>query len=198
MVAQSNKMNKKMKKRKIRISRVLPILIAVIIIFVIFNYIVIPPKVSKNAEKYRFSPFNIAGLESITVDDNRIVYKFSSISRSFTMIGVLSGKTRINGFYRTEDEYRPYDEKNIDSVNKVYFAMTSKYIVLNRNGQEKMEGLKMMKDKTGMYIWGIDQPTIIYNKYDYYENVKYATFQEYENNEWTTSDKYSASIYELE
>lgn len=190
--------NKKKKKRKIRIHIVLPILVAIIIFFVIFNYIVIPPKVSKNAEKYRFSPFNIAGLESITVDDNRIVYKFSSISRSFTMIGVLSGKTSINGFYRTEDEYRPYDEKNIDSVNKVYFAITSKYIVLNRNGQEKMEGLKLMKDKSGMYILGIDQPTILYNKYDYDENVKYATFQEYENNEWTTQDKYSDSIFELE
>ena len=90
------------------------------------------------------------------------------------------------------------DEKSIDSVNKVYFTVTSKYIVLNRNGQEKMEGLKLMKDKSGMYILGIDQPTILYNKYDYDENVIYATFQEYENNEWTTQDKYSDSIFELE
>ena len=179
------------KKRRIRISRVIPIL--VVIVFLIINYIVIPPKVSKNAEKYRFNPFNIAGLESITVDENRIVYKFSSLSRTFTMIGVVSKGTSINGFYLTEYKGNPFYEKNINSDNRVYFSITSKYIVLNRNGQEDMEGLKIMKNKKGTYIWGFDQPDIEFIKYDYEENVLHGIRQEY-NDGWDKPEKYSNTI----
>lgn len=188
-------MEPKKKKRKIRIERVIPILI--VIVFVIINYIVIPPKVSLKAEKYWFSPFNIVGLESITVDENKIVYKFSSLSRVVTLADVIFKKSDINGFYLTGDNKKPFDQINIDSANKVYFTLTSKYIVLNRNGNEDFKGLKIMKETTGTYIWELEEPEIQLNKYDYGYNELNGIYQEYHDG-WDKPKKYSTTIYYFE
>ena len=150
-----------------------------------------------NAEKHWFAPFNIVGLESITVDENKIVYKFSSLSRVVTLADVIFKKSDINGFYLTGDNKKPFDEINIDSDNKVYFTLTSKYIVLNRNGNEDVAGLKILKETTGTYIWGLEHPTIRLNKYDYGFNELQGFYQSYDDG-WDKPEKYSDTIFYFE
>ena len=47
------------------------------------NYIVLPPKVSSNAQKYKYNQNNMLKLKSITVDENKVIYEVSSLNKYF-------------------------------------------------------------------------------------------------------------------
>ena len=189
MVAQSNKMNKKMKKRKIRISRVLPILVAIIIFYVIFNYIVIPPKVSKNAKKYSYNSFNILKLKSITVDNDRIIYEFSSLNLFFNGLYV-----KINQKYNDEDYLRGYfneidkETKQYDLTDyKIISTLTSNCLIISLQDEIEISSVRCSykKGKSGEQLYiivaGMDNPklhklsgldeTIIYEQQSQYFDI---------------------------
>ena len=71
------------KRKKIIIICLSVILIVAFITLAIMNYIVLPPKVSSNAQKYKYNHNNILKLKSITVDENKVIYEFCSFDKYF-------------------------------------------------------------------------------------------------------------------
>ena len=57
--------------------------IAVLVALTIVNFFVLPPKASANALKYKYNQNNILKLKSITIDDNKLIYEFSSLNILF-------------------------------------------------------------------------------------------------------------------
>ena len=72
-----------MKKRNIVIIFLSSILI-ILCVLAIINYIILPPKVSKNAQRYTFNQNNMLKLKSITVDGNMVIYEFGSSNKYFS------------------------------------------------------------------------------------------------------------------
>ena len=72
------------KQSKIILICLSSIFIVVSIALWIINYIILPPKVSENAIKYKYNHNNMLMLKSITVDSDKVIYEFSSLNKYFS------------------------------------------------------------------------------------------------------------------
>ena len=77
-----------MEKKGKRVRNKILILLCVIIIamlaaLAIVNYIVLPPKASESAVKYKYHGYDSMHLKSITEDENYWIFEFSSLNKYF-------------------------------------------------------------------------------------------------------------------
>ena len=174
-----------MKKRiKIFIICISSILIIAFIVLAIMNYIVLPPKVSSNAQKYKYNQNNMLKLKSITVDENKVIYEFSSLNKYFHKNYIKKcGK---------ESEYTSFLELhkviNIDTNESIMFSydnytivssFTSNYLVISLKDSNKPDSIRI--NYKGGNFNKYDSIVITLNNTEGYEKLKIAKRYNYPN-----------------
>lgn len=172
-----------MKKRiKLFIIALASILIIAFIVLAIINYIVLPPKVSANAQKYKYNQNNMLNLKSITVDGNKVIYEFSSLNKFFhknyiRRHGDETAHTAYLELFKVEDR-EDNSGKNIYPIDyTIISSITSNYLVITLEETDKYDFLRCH------YLGGM------LNKYSYlcialsnlegYENLEMAKGYDY-------------------
>ena len=131
-----------MKKRNIVIIFLSSILI-ILCVFAIINFIILPPKVSANAQKYKYNHNNILKLKSITVDEDTIIYEFGSTNELFNNKYVEKRTKKQERsfleFYTIED-YRNNSGSSFYSNNyEIKSTLFSNYLMVKTEEKEKID-----------------------------------------------------------
>ena len=186
------------------------ILLIILLIIGLFNYFIIPPKYSKEAVKYTVDKNNILGLKSVTVDEKRVIYEFSSRNKYFNYFYVKHNQKENNSQYYCElfdiiDNKRKigYYSENY----KIISTLTSNYFIVYKEGQDKTDSINCtyIGDKKDDYfyvhiiIWGYENPGItkIYDLIN--ENTTIWERQKYnsETKKWDEIETTTSYYYDL-
>ena len=163
--------------------------IAVLVALTIVNFFVLPPKASANALKYKYNQNNILKLKSITIDDNKLIYEFSSLNILFNGLYVKINQKNndeeyLNGYLNEIDkETKQYDLTDY----KIISTLTSNYLIISLQDEIEISSVrcsyKKGKTEEQLYIIvsGMDNPklhklsgldeTIIYKQQSQYFDI---------------------------
>ncbi len=131
-------------KKRIRIIIIcLSSILIILCVFAIINFIILPPKVSKNAQRYTFNHNNMLKLKSITVDGDTIVYEFGSTNVFFNNKYVekrtKEQERSFLEFYTIED-YRNNSGSSYYSNNyEIKSTLFSNYLIVKIEEKEKID-----------------------------------------------------------
>jgi len=174
-----------MKKEK-RINKKIIILISVIIMILAVvaavNYIILPPKISENAIKYKYYGYNYMHLKSIIDDENNVIIEFGSINKYFNYF-FNRNKIEASGdnlkFIRWIGNFDPYS--NTESFPDYYIisTLTSNYLVISKSPEMKTKDLYSFN-----YDMDYQDVTIQLRFFEKYENAQIYMSKDYiKNNE---------------
>lgn len=131
-------------KKRIRIIIIcLSSILIILFVLAIINFIILPPKVSKNAQRYKFNNNNILNLKSITVDEDTIIYEFGSTNELFNNKYVEKRTKKQERsfleFYTIED-YRNNSGSSFYSNNyEIKSTLFSNYLMVKIEEKEKID-----------------------------------------------------------
>lgn len=185
------------------------ILLIIISIIGIFNFYVVPPKCSKEAVKHKVDKNNLLGLKSITVDEDKIIYEFSSRNKYFNYVYIKHNQKDNNSQYYCE-LFDIIDNKKIGYYSenyKIISSLTSNYFIVYKDGQDKTDSIKCTYtgDKKDNFFYvhiiinGYENPGIT-KSYDLIdENTTVWERQKYNSTtkEWDEIEKSTSYYYDL-
>lgn len=173
-----------MEKKRKRVRNKILILLCVIIIamlaaLAIVNYIVLPPKASENAVKYKYHGYDSMHLKSITEDENYWIFEFSSLNKYFNK--------NFNWKYIEKCQEKPISSAEKDPYIKCYCSgpadsylrfypkyyivstLTSNYIVFNKDSEIEPEAIAFCVFES---IYGESRDIVInYNISEGFDNI---------------------------
>ena len=181
--------------------------IAVLVALTIVNFFVLPPKASANALKYKYNQNNILKLKSITIDDNKLIYEFSSLNILFNGLYVKINQKNndeeyLNGYLNEIDkETKQYDLTDY----KIISTLTSNYLIISLQDEIEISSVrcsyKKGKTEEQLYIIvsGMDNPklhklsgldeTIIYKQQSQYFDINKGKWNKPQKKEFDKSVK---------
>ena len=181
--------------------------IAVLVALTIVNFFVLPPKASANALKYKYNQNNILKLKSITIDDNKLIYEFSSLNILFNGLYVKINQKNndeeyLNGYLNEIDkETKQYDLTDY----KIISTLTSNYLIISLQDEIEISSVRCSykKKKTGEQLYiivsGMDNPklhklsgldeTIIYKQQSQYFDINKGKWNKPQKKEFDKSVK---------
>lgn len=131
------------KKLQIFLICISTIFIIASIVLAIVNYVVLPPKVSSSAIKYKFNHYNMLKLKSVTLDGERIIYEFSSLNKYFNK-NYASKNKREKSFlelYNAENDQNneglKYNPKDVEIISTI----TSNYLIVTIEQEKKPDSV---------------------------------------------------------
>lgn len=131
------------KQSKIILICLSSIFIVVSIALWIINYIILPPKVSENAIKYKYNHNNMLMLKSITVDSDKVIYEFSSLNKYFNNNYAFknkSNKTYLELYY-VENDPNHEGIKNTSKDFEIVSTITSNYLIVSFEQDKKPDSV---------------------------------------------------------
>ena len=171
------------------------------------NFFVLPPKASANALKYKYNQNNILKLKSITIDDNKLIYEFSSLNILFNGLYVKINQKNndeeyLNGYLNEIDkETKQYDLTDY----KIISTLTSNYLIISLQDEIEISSVRCSykKGKTGEQLYiivsGMDNPklhklsgldeTIIYKQQSQYFDINKGKWNKPQKKEFDKSVK---------
>jgi len=204
------------KQSKIILICLSSIFIVVSIAFWIINYIILPPKVSENAIKYKYNHNNILKLKSITVDGNKVIYEFGALNKYYKKTYIEKNSKEVETHNRTylelylAENYHTIKGSEYNSNNfNIVSTLTSNFLIISLDEERETNSVKCFyigqeEDSFDyMYITvnsGYENPgiSIIYD--DILENISTVKYQTYdkEKKKWSEisgwSDYYSKIV----
>ena len=155
-------------KIKMIIRIIIPIIVVMIVCLVMLNFFVLPPKVSKNAKRYEYNSSNILKLKSIIVDEDRIIYEFSSLNLFFNWFYVKNNlkdsyEEYLKGYYNVIDQET--QQYNLTDY-KIVSTITSNYLIVSLKDEIEISSIrcsynmKKSGEKIFIIISGTDNPKI--------------------------------------
>jgi len=211
-----------MGKKERRINKKTIIIICVLIILMlaalaVVNYIILPPKASENAIKYKFHGYNYAHLKSITDDEDSVIFEFSSLNKYFNK--------NFNKNYLEKCQEKPLSSAGKDPYIKCYCGgpaesylryypdyyiistLTSNYVVINKDSEIEPEAIAFCIFESiykGEYrdviinyniSEGYNNPSVFIgiDKWDYNSGLTEINIRQYYNsqkNKWNPAEKY--------
>ena len=117
-------------KKRIRIIIIcLSSILIILCVFAIINFIILPPKVSKNAQRYTFNHNNMLKLKSITVDGNMVIYEFGSSNKYFSKEYVEENIKEYERYGNTPF-LQPYFVEGYQAIVDSFYTAENYYICL--------------------------------------------------------------------
>ena len=182
----------------------------------IVNYLILPPKVSSDAQKFRYNSNNLIKLKSITVDTDKVIYEFGASNKYFKKRYIETNCKEyetLNIFYLElylAENYHTIKGSEYNSNNyNIVSTLTSNFLIISLDEERETNSVKCFY--TGqeedsfdyMYITvnsGYENPgiSIIYD--DILENISTVKYQTYdkEKKKWSEisgwSDYYSKIV----
>lgn len=194
------------KQSKIILICIATILTIAFIVLAIVNYIVLPPKVSQNAIKYKYNQNNILMLKSITVDGEKRIYEFSSLNKYFNKNYASKNKSNkmYLELYNVENDPNKEGLKYSSKDFEIISTITSNYLIIRIEQDPKPDSvycnyLGKMTDRYDFICIGLNNSSGYDNlgigiRYDYAsDNLKIGKSQEYDSKKkrWSKVDKKS-------
>ena len=195
-------------KKKIQIFLICisTIFIIASIVLAIVNYVVLPPKVSSSAIKYKFNHYNMLKLKSVTVDGERIIYEFSSLNKYFNK-NYASKNKRKKSFlelYNAENDQNNEGLKYSPKEVEIISTITSNYLIVTIEQEENPDSvycnyLGKIMNRYDFLCIGLNNSSGYENlgigiRYDYAsDNLTIGKSQEYDSKKkrWSKVDKMS-------
>ena len=197
-------------------SKIILICLSSIFIFVsialwIINYIVLPPKVSENAIKYKYNHNNILKLKSITVDGNKVIYEFGALNKYYKKTYIAKNSKEVETHNRTylelylAENYHTIKGSEYSSNNyNIVSTLTSNFLIISLDEERETNSVKCFyagKEEDSfdyMYITvnsGHEYPgiSIIYD--DILENISVMKYQTYDKEKKKWSEIKNLSDY---
>ncbi|MBO4701872.1 MAG: hypothetical protein J5625_04330 [Lachnospiraceae bacterium] len=196
-----------MKKRlKILIICLSSVLIVAFIVLVIVNYFVLPPKVTANAQKFKYNQNNILKLKSITVDGDKVIYEFSSLNKYFNKNYASKNKSNKSylELYNVENDPNNEGLKYSSKDFEIMSTITSNYLIITIDQDKSPDSvycnyLGKMMNRYDFLCIGLNNSSGYENlgigiRYDYAsENRTIGKSQQYDSKKkrWSKVDKKS-------
>ncbi len=182
----------------------------------IVNYLILPPKVSSAAQKYKYNPNNLIKLKSITLDSEKVIYEFGASNKYLKKRYVETNckeREALNKSYLElylSDNYQSIKGSEYNSDNYyIISTLTSNFLIISLDEERETNSVKCFyigqeEDSFDyMYITvnsGYENPgiSIIYD--DILENISTVKYQTYdkEKKKWSEirgwSDYYSQEV----
>lgn len=199
---------------KILIASSLSLLTIGILITAIINFIILPPKVTGKAQKYRYNHNNILKLKSITVDGDRVIYEFSSLNKFFTKKYVEKNRKEREAstyyipfieLYKSEKD-QIIKESIVETDDySVISTLTSNYLIVYLGNAKDTNCIRCFflghRSENEMYDYlhisvnsnGYDNPVVNYVYDDTLENHTVGKYQTYdkEKKKWSEIEEWS-------
>ena len=204
-----------MKKKERRINKKIIIIICVFIILMlaalaVVNYIVLPPKPSENAIKYKYHGYNFMHLKSITDDEDSVVFEFSSLNKYFNKyynqkyyINNQGSKLSINNNRKPFISIKWFEQENpnfYSEYNPDYYivsTLTSNYLIITNKPQieDALKSVYRMDYIESVYKSEYRDTEIQLLLSEGYENVTISFDVDYWDNKYGGSELHKKQMY---
>lgn len=162
-----------MKKRsKIILICISTVFIIASVVLSIMNYVVLPPKTSESAVKYKYYGDNFMFLKSITDDENYVIIEFSSLNKYFNKtynrknIKDQTSSTKGQKFVTWYGKLDPYSNMVCNPDYSIISTLTSNYLIIEKGPEMKTENLYMY-----YYVMEYQDVEIQLSFFEKYENA---------------------------